>query len=784
MKYVLFKKCLVITAILLLAAASITVNADERSTVMQSSDPIIKPDPDPDPEPIPIPTTWEKVYPHAKTQDTRDICVTFGGTGIVAAGRSCSSCQPFLFKATTKGQELWYYEYGPWSLYDAAWCLARTSDGGFVMGGKVQHNYGGDADDILVLKTNANGTMLWKEEHDIEGHFDRMWDIQELDNGNLIGCGTISPTSPTFHDAGLIKMNSQGQILWYRSFGPSGTTEVARTLTATSDGGFLIGGYYGFDQVNLKSQLYVVKTDANGNEEWNKILGDANVWNEADWVGETPCGNYIVAGRTGEANYGTDGWVLKLSAAGEIIWQRVIGGNYNSWFRGGIIKEDGNFILVGLTQSYSSDPGPGTSNRDGWIMGFHKDGYTLWQKVYGNPGVEEQFAEIDGLTSDGKYVAGGFSGGNIYLVKFIPSQQNQVDNLDTGESFGTIQAAINDQDTLNGHTLLVHNGTYQENVTVDKSLTIIGENKDDTTILGGDTGDAILITADNVTIKGFTITIDYDNYTYGPPYAGIKTVSSSQNNIIDGNNIRDCYRGFFLEGGTNTGNIISNNIITNDVTGYLVMDYYSFWIMGSSGNKIYGNTISSTDNQNGYGILLSGSSDNAVYANDIYGNYYGIYLMGSSNDNMIHHNNFDNVFKDAYIENYLGACTGNQWHLYLGTSSGGNFWSNHACTDSNSDGVCDDPYPIPGGSGDQDLYPLVSQWEPECGNVNGSPEGGMNIADVTYLINFLYYGGLDPVPPCSADVNGDDQLDDDDIYYLIAYIYQGGPPPVQNCCCH
>ncbi|MGD2091349.1 MAG: NosD domain-containing protein [Candidatus Aminicenantes bacterium] len=783
MKYVLFKKCLVITTILLLTAASFTVNADKRSTGMQSNDPIINPNPYPDPEPIP--TTWEKVYPHTKTQDTRDICVTLNGTGIVATGRTYSATvqkQPFLFKATTKGPELWYYEYGPWSLYDAAWCLTRTSDGGFVMGGKVQHNYGGDADDILVFKTNANGTLLWKEEHDIQGHFDRMWDIQELDNGNLVGCGTISPTSPTYHDAGLIKMNSQGQILWYRSFGPSGTTEVARALTATSDGGFLIGGYYGYDQANLKNQLYVVKTDANGNEEWNKILGDANVWSEADWVGETPCGNYIVAGRTGEAYYGTDGWVLKLSAAGHIIWERVIGGNYNSWFRGGIIQENGNFILVGLTQSYSSDPGPNTSNRDGWIMGFHKEGHTLWQKVYGNSGVEEQFSEVDGPTSDGKYVAGGLSGGNIYLVKFALPQQNQVDNLDTGMSYTTIQAAVNAANP--GDTLSVHNGTYQENVTIDKSLTIIGENKDDTIILGSDTGDAILITAGNVTIKGFTIKIDYDTYSYGPPYAGIKIVSPSQHNIIDGNNIRDCYRGFFLEGGADTGNVIANNIITNDVTGYLVMDYYSFWIMGSSGNKIYGNTISSTDNQNGYGILLSGSSDNAIYANDINGNYYGIYLMSSSNDNILHHNNFDNVFADAYIENFLGTCTGNQWYLDIEVDPGGNYWSGFSCTDLNGDGVCDEAYSIPGGgTGDQDLYPLSGQWSSLCGNVNGDPQYEVNEPDIDYLIDYMFSGGPEPVPPCAADVNGDGSVDISDAVYLINYLYHGGPPPVQNCCC-
>jgi parallel beta-helix repeat protein len=776
MRYYFIKRCFILAVILLLAASGFIHNAQSRSTDKTGTNPVV----------VPIPgeklTEWEKVFPHSGTQDTRDITMTLDRTAFVITGRYYYPLLPFLMKVNRYGEEQWYYQYGPWSPYDTAWCLTAVNDGGFVMGGKVQHTSGNDEDDILVLKTNSSGIQSWQKEYDIAGYFDRMWDIEELADGSLVGCGTISQ-EPFYHDAGLVKMNAQGTKLWHRFYGQSGTTERARAMTATSDGGFLIGGLFGWngDGNNLKSKLYVVKTDSDGNMEWSKTFGDPNVWNSANWVGETPCGDYIVAGRMGEASAGTDAWVLKLSAAGEIIWEKVFDGNYNDWFRGGVMKDDGSVILSGLTGSYSSNPGNGVSNRDGWIVKLHPLGHVLWQKVYGNSGVGEEFADIVGPSSDNKFVAAGYSGTNVYAVKFSEPTGNQVDNLDTGQSYSTIQAAINAAGS--GHTLSVHSGTYSENVTVDKALTIIGENKDNTIIRGADTADALLVTASGVTVKGFTVTINYVGpYSYGPPWGGIKIESTAQNCVMEGNIILDCYRGFYLSGGGDTGNVIANNAVVNNVDDQLVQDYYSFWISGSSGNTIYGNTVYSS-HKRGYGMYLGGSSNNAIFANDIYDNHTGIYLVSSSNDNRIHHNNFDNVTYNAYIENFLNPCTGNQFYLYLGVSSGGNYWSDHTCTDSNSDGVCDDPYTIPGGAGDHDLYPLAAQFEPLCGNIDGSPDLGMDIGDITYLISYLYHGGKEPVPPCSADVNGDGQIDDDDIDYLIAYMYQSGPPPVQNCCC-
>jgi len=128
---------------------------------------------------------------------------------------------------------------------------------------------------------------------------------------------------------------------------------------------------------------------------------------------------------------------------------------------------------------------------------------------------------------------------------------------------------------------------------------------------------------------------------------------------------------------------------------------------------------------------------------------------------------------NAYIENQLTPCTGNEWDN--GIDSGGNYWSDY------SGSGC---YPIPGGNGDEDCYPLPSPFVPVCGNVDGSPDHVIDISDITYLNNYLVNGGPLPIPPCMADVDGDGDVDVDDSQYLVDYLYRQGPAPAcrTNCC--
>lgn len=246
-------------------------------------------------------------------------------------------------------------------------------------------------------------------------------------------------------------------------------------------------------------------------------------------------------------------------------------------------------------------------------------------------------------------------------VKNRFSQFAPVHNINSDEYFLNIQDAIYDSDTLNGHTIEVSARTYQENVIINKALTIIGEGSDSTIINGGYSGDVVRILADGVTFKGF------------------KLIGSGPNSLdagIDMNGADNCW--------------IENNVVTDNSCG--------FYITSSDDNEIRNNYIHSNDQ---YGLRIGSSYNNSINNNYIYSNdQYGIRLGFSNNNSIIHNNIIDNDFQANDNDN-------NDWDE--GYPTGGNYWSNWVSPDNNSDGFVDDPYSIPGGS-NNDNWPFANPW--------------------------------------------------------------------------
>jgi len=170
----------------------------------------------------------------------------------------------------------------------------------------------------------------------------------------------------------------------------------------------------------------------------------------------------------------------------------------------------------------------------------------------------------------------------------------------------TIQQGIDQAN--DGDTVFVYNGTYNENIVIDKTLLLIGEDYTTTFINGRDVGNVIKINADSVTITRFTI--QHGGLTF--PLAGINCSSDH--------------------------NTISENII--------ISSYYGITIHRSSNNKITKNTIQ--DNNN-CGIYISQSTHNYIENNTIQQQTYnGIGIYDSSNNNTILKNTFKN-------NNYCGV---------------------------------------------------------------------------------------------------------------------------------
>ena len=286
------------------------------------------------------------------------------------------------------------------------------------------------------------------------------------------------------------------------------------------------------------------------------------------------------------------------------------------------------------------------------------------------------------------------------IVLFIgagvaPSMSGDISSLITGSTlyvggsghgnYSSIQSAIDDANL--GDIIFVYNGTYYEDIVVNKTVNLIGEDKNNTVVDGDGSGDVVSIFSDNVNISGFTIRNSGEGIG-SFYYAGIILCSNSSriyNNSILANN-----KGILL--GSSKNNYISDNLISDNDDG--------LYFVASSSNTVEGNTIISNNND---GIRFNGfSMNNVVSNNDIKENYYGTWIESTPSDNTLYYNNYNNTC-NAHDNGT------NTW--YNDIFDEGNHWSDfdesyEGAYDNNSDGIVDSPYIIPGGS-NQDLYPLI-----------------------------------------------------------------------------
>jgi len=346
-------------------------------------------------------------------------------------------------------------------------------------------------------------------------------------------------------------------------------------------------------------------------------------------------------------------------------------------------------------------------------------------------------------------IPGGSNVDNYPMIIEIPPTTYTV--CAAGCDFTSIQDAINA--ALPKDTILVYSGTYHENVDVNKELTLRGIDTAGMPVVDANgTGSAIKVSADRTTIEGFK------TVNAGTNGAGIYIYKSS-NHTIKGNNASDNYYGIWLE--TSSNSVIQDNIIINNSRGIIVSfssnnntfenndvngNYYGIYLQSSnnntvenndanlnswlgigidsaSGNTIKGNTVKSnkmygiflygnnntltnnTAQYNKYGIYITTSDDNTLASNVIESNtLYGIYFT-SSNNNLVYLN------KLIYNANNVWDNGNNRWNISIG-----NYYSNYDepaedCSDSDSNGICDAAYSIPGGS-NVDNYPMIIEIPP------------------------------------------------------------------------
>jgi hypothetical protein len=218
-------------------------------------------------------------------------------------------------------------------------------------------------------------------------------------------------------DFWVVKLDAAGNLLWQQSLGGS-DHEAQWDFQQTSDGGFIVSGQSksanGDITVNKGAEDYwLVKLDAAGTIIWQKTYGGSGM-DEAYAAREISTGGYIVAGYS-ESNDGDvtgnhgeiDYWVLRLDADGNLIWQRSLGGSGEDEAYYVQETNDGGFVIVGESESTDGDVTGNHGEGDYWVVKLNASGYFLWQKSFGGSSVD--YPRMVKQTGDGGLVIAGWT---------------------------------------------------------------------------------------------------------------------------------------------------------------------------------------------------------------------------------------------------------------------------------------------------------------------------------------------------------------------------------------
>jgi len=323
---------------------------------------------------------------------------TFGGTGYdsgkyveqttdggyIIAGTIDGNI--WLIKTDSNGNKEWDKTFEG----DTGNCVQQTTDGGYIISGGT-----------WLIKTNSTGNIIWNKTLGGSSYC-----VQQTSDGGYIITGV------TGGNVWVIKTDSTGNSVWNNTFG--GTNyDVGYCIQQTTDGGYIITGEtrsFG----HYLTAVWLIKTDSNGNKEWDKVFEQYELENVGYCVQQTSDGGYIITGRTA---YVGDGfvWLIKTDSTGNKSWDRNLG--YDGVGYSVRQTTDGGYIITGV--SYG---GPFSLSNNLYLIKTNSEGNILWFKTIGKVRDEDNGFCVQQTSDEGYIIVGetesyGAGGYDVWLIK-------------------------------------------------------------------------------------------------------------------------------------------------------------------------------------------------------------------------------------------------------------------------------------------------------------------------------------------------------------------------------
>ena len=284
--------------------------------------------------------------------------------------------------------------------------LILASDGSYIVTGETEIDGTRDA---WVLKVDTNGSVLWETTFGTSEGWDGLWPVIETsDGGYLVGGWMFNETQKK--NMLVIKIDLDGKINWTFTYEDNGNDEVY-SLVEVNDG-YLGTGLTTNETLN-KIDGYVIKLDFDGNLVWLKNLGKPGFFGELDKIIPANDGGFILVGGYYKTLMSPQARIMKIDEDGNVLWDKSYGALFKwEWFTSITPTSDNSYIAVGGCKGGTY--GLGIKGSDVWILKMDNSGSIIWFRVYGSLFLKDYSLCVQ-ETTDGGYIFTGhvYGIGNI-----------------------------------------------------------------------------------------------------------------------------------------------------------------------------------------------------------------------------------------------------------------------------------------------------------------------------------------------------------------------------------
>lgn len=321
-------------------------------------------------------------------------------------------CMGSVFASAQLPDTLWtrIHSISPGGDIDDGKCVRQTNDGGYIIAGACVPNGLVSHIDVLLLRTDTLGHIQWVKTFGREFIEEGLAVEQTFDQGYVIGGRALSITGPNPYtdnqsDLWMLKTDINGDTLWTKTYGDSGH-DYCTSIRQTSDSGYIMTGTKNSGRSyppncfieytqSALESAWLVKTDTDGDTVWTKTF---HVGSYGNCVEQTSDGGYIIVGMI-VSNNQPDIYLVKTDSSGHTLWTKIIGSSDSLEFGRAIRQLPDGYIITGHI-----GPMP-VGVVDGLLIKTDLFGEVIWTKSYGGS-LSDVGNSVEVASDGGFFVAG------------------------------------------------------------------------------------------------------------------------------------------------------------------------------------------------------------------------------------------------------------------------------------------------------------------------------------------------------------------------------------------